>query len=180
MSALMSAEIVNALVLAAVLESDLGSHRKITTFRVLRPVLMTAAIVPLFLDQVATHGAGLAVEVAGAAAGLALGLIALVLVRVYRSERTGRQVSAAAWGYAVLWTVVIGARALFSYGAFHWFGPELGRWMAATAVTVDAITDALIFMAVAMVLTRSIGLAIRAGHGAARTQDDSIRELQGA
>jgi len=33
MSMLIDAEIVNAIVLAAVLEADLGSHRKITRFR---------------------------------------------------------------------------------------------------------------------------------------------------
>ena len=42
MSMLIDAEIVNALVLAAVLEADLGSHRKITRFRLLRPVLLAA------------------------------------------------------------------------------------------------------------------------------------------
>lgn len=51
MSTLMTAEIVNAVVLAAVLEGDLGSHRKITKFRLLRPLLTTAFIVPLFLGR---------------------------------------------------------------------------------------------------------------------------------
>lgn len=41
------------------------------------------------------------------------GLIALVLVRVYRSGTAGKPVSSAGWGYAPLWTAVIGARALF-------------------------------------------------------------------
>lgn len=63
--------------LAAVLEGDLGRHRKITKFRTLRPVLVTAAIVPLFLAKVTIHGEGLAVELAGVAAGLAGGLVDL-------------------------------------------------------------------------------------------------------
>ena len=180
MSTLMTAEIVNAVVLAAVLEADLGPHRTITKFRVLRPILTAAAIVPLFLDKVTTHGAGLAVELAGAAAGVAGGLIALALIRVYRSGTTGRPASAAAWGYALLWTAVIGARALFSYGSLHWFGPQLGHWMISHAVTAGAITDALIFMAIAMVLARTIGLAARARHLPARTPSSRTSELQGA
>lgn len=162
MSLLIDAEIVNAIVLAAVREADLGSHRKITKFRILRPILLAAAVVPLFLEKVTIHGGGLAVELVGAAAGLAAGLIALALVRVYRSGPTGQPVSAAGWGYALLWTGVIGARALFSYGADHWFGNPLGGWLATNSIPAAAITDGLIFMAVAMLITRTAGLAIRA------------------
>jgi hypothetical protein len=81
---------------------------------------------------------------------------------VYRSERTGRPVSAAGRSYALLWIAVIGGRALFSYGASHWFENQLGSWMIAHSVPSAAITDGLIFMAVAMVLPRAIGLARRA------------------
>jgi hypothetical protein len=66
------------------------------------------------------------------------------------------------WGSALLWTGVIGARALFSYGAYHWFSDQLGSWLAANSILSAAITDGLIFMAVAMLLTRTAGLAIRA------------------
>ena len=161
MSVLIDAEIVNALVLAAVLEADLGSHRKIGRFRLLRPILIAAAIVPLFLEKVATHGGGLSVEIAGTAAGVIGGLIALALIRVYRSGTTGKPVSAAGWGYALLWTVVIGARALFSYGANHWFYHQLGSWLTTNTIPSPAITDGLIFMAVAMLLTRTVGLYLR-------------------
>ena len=161
MSMLIDAEIVNVLVLAAVLEADLGSHRKITKFRLLRPILLAAAVVPLFLEKVTTHGGGLTVELAGAAAGVVGGLIALALVRVFRSGATGKPASSAGWGYALLWTGVIGARAIFSYGASHWFGNQLGSWLAANSIPSAAITDGLIFMAVAMLLTRTAGLAIR-------------------
>lgn len=180
MSTLMDAEIVNVIVLAAVLESDLGSHRKITKFRILRPILTTAAVVPLFLEKMTTHGGGLTLEIALGAAGIVLGLVATALMTVYRSPRTGKPVSRAGAGCAALWTVVIGARAAFSYGSFHWFGPQLGHWMISNAVTADAITDALIFMAVAMVLTRTIALAVRARHLPALTPSGRTRELQEA
>jgi hypothetical protein len=67
----------------------------------------------------------------------------------------------AKWGYALFWTAVIGARALFSYGTDHWFGNQLGSWLAASSIPSAAITNGLIFMAVAMLLTRTLGLARR-------------------
>jgi len=154
--------VIDALVLTAVLEADLGGHRKIGTFRIVRPLLIAGAIIPLYLKTVSTAGAGLTLEIALAAAGIVLGLVAAALMSVYRSPTTGRPVSRTGAGYAVLWIVVIGARAAFSYGATHWFGPQLSHWMTTNAVSSAAITDALIFMAVSMLLARTIGLAGRA------------------
>jgi hypothetical protein len=162
-SELTQAEMINGIVLAVTLHSDLGSHKKIGAFRLLRPIVTAAAIVPLFIDPPVTHGNGLAVELAGVAAGLLGGLIAVSLMKVYRSPKTGKPTSAAGWPYALLWLIVVGARAFFSYGATRLFPTQLADWCIAHQVSGDAITDGLIFMAVAMVLTRTLGLAARAG-----------------
>lgn len=162
MSSVEQAMLINAIVLVAVLEADLGPHRRINAFRVVRPLLMAAAIVPLYLKALTTHGTGLGLELTGLLAGVVCGAIAAALVRVYRSPRTGRPVSAAGFGYAALWIVVIGARAAFSYGSVHWFGPQLGHWMLDHRVTADALTDSLLIMAVAMTLTRTVALGARA------------------
>jgi hypothetical protein len=162
MSALTDAMIINGVVLVAVLEGDLGPHRAITRFRILRPLITVALVVPLFLDRPVTHGNGLLVELAGVAAGLLCGLVVAALMRVYRSPKTGRPVSAAGFPYALVWTVVVGARAAFSYGAVHWFPAQLIQWAGAHQVTLAAITDGLIFMAITMVLVRTLGLFTRA------------------
>jgi hypothetical protein len=162
MSPLTQAMVINAVVLFAVLEADIGPHRKIGWFRIARPLFMSAAIVPLYLTALATHGTALALEIAGAGAGLLLGLAATSLMTIYRSPKTGKPASRAGFGYAAIWTVVIVARAAFSYGSYHWFSHQLINWMTSHHVNVDAITNTLILMAVAMVLTRTIGMAIRA------------------
>lgn len=161
-SELTQAEMINGAVLVATLHGDLGTGRKIGPMRLLRPALIAGGIVPLFLGPVVTHGSGLAVELAGIAAGVLGGLAALALTKVYRSPRTGKAVSRATWAYAALWTLVIGARAAFSYGAYHWFPAQLATWCTAHQVTGNALTDGLIFMAVAMLLTRTLGLGARA------------------
>jgi hypothetical protein len=162
LSELTEAMIVNGIVLATVLATDLGPARKIGPMRLLRPVIAAAVIVPLFVNRPVTHGTGLVVEVAGILAGLLGGLAAAALMGVYRSPGTGKPVSRAGWAYAIFWAVVIGARAAFSYGAVHWFEGPLVSWAIANQVSVAAITDGLIFMALAMVLMRTAGIGLRA------------------
>jgi hypothetical protein len=162
MSELTEAMIVNAIVLVTVLASDVGPARKIGRMRLLRPVIAAVVIIPIFIKDPATNGSGLAVEIAGVAAGVLGGLVAAALMRVYRSPKTGQPVSSAGWPYAIFWTVVIGARAAFSYGTAHWFTNSIVAWAVANRVSEAAITDGLIFMAIVMVIVRTAGLAARA------------------
>jgi hypothetical protein len=162
MSPLTQAMIVNAVVLATVLATDLGPARKIGPMRLLRPLVAAAVIIPFFISQPVTHGSGLAVEIAGCVAGLLGGLAAAALMKVYRSPVTGRPVSSAGVPYAAFWIVIVGARAAFSYGAGHWFTAQIVSWAIANRVAEAAITDGLIFMAVVMILVRTIGLGVRA------------------
>jgi hypothetical protein len=159
---LTNALIVNGLVLLAVLESDLGPARKLGRFRLLRPLLLSVSIVPMFLQAVATQGTGLALEIGGGVAGVLLGLAAVSLMGIRREPATGRLVTRAGAAYAALWIAVIAARSCFSIGAVHWFNHPLATWMIDHQVSGAAITDALIVMAVAMTLTRTLSLAVRA------------------
>ena len=161
-SQLSEAMIVNGVVLATVLATDLGPARAIGRMRLLRPVIAAAVIIPLFIDHPVTSGHGLAVEIAGLAAGILGGLAAAALMRVYRSPSTGKPVSRAGWGYGIFWTVIVAARAAFSYGSAHWFTGSLVSWAVANQVPQAAIVDGLIFMAAAMVIVRTAGLAARA------------------
>jgi len=58
MSPLADAMIINAAVLFATLEADLGPHRKIGLVRMLRTPLVVAAVIPLFLDRPVPTGTG--------------------------------------------------------------------------------------------------------------------------
>jgi len=171
MSELTEAMIVNAVVLVTVLATDVGPARRIGRGRLLRPVIAAAVIVPLFVRSPVTRGTGLAVEIAGVAAGVLAGLAAVALMRVYRSGRDGRPASRAGWPYAALWTVIIGARAAFSWGAAHWFTAALVAWCIAHQVSQAAITDGLIFMAIVMVLVRTAVIGLRAAQLPATTPE---------
>jgi len=160
-SELTEAMIVNGAVLASVLATDLGPARKIGKARMLRPLLV-AAVAPVFLQQPVTSGNGLIVELAGVAAGILGGLAAAALMRVYRSPETGRPVTSAGLAYAAFWTMIIAARAAFSYGSAHWFTDQIVSWAVANHVAEAAIVDGLIVMAIVMVLVRTVSMGVRA------------------
>jgi hypothetical protein len=152
--------LINLGVLVAVLQADLG-HRKVNLHRLLRPVLIAGIIIPLFVKNFTTSGNGLTLEIVCSAAGLLLGLLAAGLLKVQRDMTTGGVVSYAGSPYAALWIVVIGARIAFTYGSQHVFRDQLGHWMMTNQITGDALTDALVFMAIAMLVARTGGLAMK-------------------
>jgi hypothetical protein len=165
--------IVNLAVLFAVLEADLG-RRKISNFRLLRPLLLAAAIVPLFIVHPATAGNGEILEIALAGLGALLGVVAASgLMKISYDDASQTCVSTAGAAYGVFWVAIIGARLLFTYGSNHWCRTQLEHWMVANGITVDALTDALIFMAVAMAVARTVRLAV----GRAQAHRHSTHEL---
>ena len=76
--------IVNLAVLFAVLEADLG-RRKISTFRILRPLLLAAGIIPLFINDPATAGNGEVLEIVLAGSACSSGIVAAS--RPHESQR---------------------------------------------------------------------------------------------
>lgn len=158
--------IVNLAVLAAVLEADLG-RREVARLRLARPILMAAAIVPFFARSVATSGPGLTLELAGTGAGALLGLLAAGLMRTEYDPDKHSVFSRAGGAYAALWTVVIGARLWFAYASAHVFPVRLGQWLATGHITPNALTDALIFLALSMLVTRTAALLGKAARARA-------------
>ena len=148
-------------ILAVVILSDYGV-RKVTTARLVRPFITAIVIVPFFFKGAATSGNGLLLEVAGLLAGIALGVLAASLMRVFADPATGRAATRGGISYCLFWVVIVAARLYFAYGAQHVFSQQLGEWLFTNHIAVNALTAAIIFFSVAMLLGRTGALALRA------------------
>jgi|SRR5215467_3212381 len=152
--------IINLVVLGAVLETDLG-RRKITWFRLARPLLAAGAVIAYYLIKtpLTTGGGGLGFELAPAALGIILGVAAGLIFRVSPGA-DGSPRSQAGIGYAALWIVVAGTRIGFAYATSH--SHHLQAWLFTRHITAGTITGALIFMAAGMLVFRTAILGLRA------------------
>lgn len=148
-----SAWIINLIVLGAVLEADLGT-RRITWFRLARPVLLGGAIIAFEIKPGGKPG----LELALAGLGIVLGLAAGAIFRVFR-DGNGVARSRAGTGYAALWTAIIGARLAVAYLARDDHGFQV--WLYTHQITSAALTDGLIFMAIGVLLARTGSLLAR-------------------
>jgi hypothetical protein len=172
--------VINLVVLGVILEADLG-RRKIGWFRVIRPLIAVATIVPLYLTAVPTSGNNLALQGIGVGVGVLLGLACHLFLSVHfdaaTKGRKGRAVSRAGFGYVLFWVMIFGARLAFIYGSEHVFSNAVGQFLVTYQLTVAGLTDALIFMALAMALARSVLLG---GRGLAVRRHQPARQLQAA
>ncbi len=151
--------LLNLALIGYILYSNLGT-KTLTRQRILLPVLIVAAVGCWFLQDLPTAENDAALELVGAAVGVALGLAAAFLVRVEQTS-DGRVVATAGIAYAALWIAVIGGRMLFAYGADHWYPEAIARFSITHQFTgADAWTAAFVLMALTMVLTRVAATAL--------------------
>ncbi len=152
--------ILNVALLVFVLGTNLGT-RAVTGARLLLPVALVGVAGWFFLQDLPTTAGDTRLELAGALTGVALGFAAAALMPV-RRDSTGRIVTTAGTGYAVLWIAVIGGRIAFAYSATGWASRTVGEFSMAQQITgAAAWTAAFVMMALAMVLTRVAVTATR-------------------
>lgn len=147
----------------AVLLVDLG-RRRLTALRLLRPLIMTAVIVPFVAPKMDLAGKGLDLEIGACVAGVLLGLLAAACMRVERAEASGNSlVTVAGLAYALVWVAFALARLAFVWETENnkSFARQLGQWLMENHISVAAFADAIMFLGFAMLIAHRAALYVR-------------------
>jgi hypothetical protein len=148
-------------ILAMVLFTDLGT-RRLTTRRMRRPLLISAAVVMFFLlPGLPTSGGDITWYAVAAAIGASLGLLSLITIRV-GVDVDGTVVTAAGVLYATVWIVSIGGRLLLGWAMSNVFPQATYGFMVGQHISGGAAIRA---MFICMILGE---VAVRTGTIVAR------------
>lgn len=159
--------LLNIALLTWILSSNLGT-RTLTARRIAIPLVFVAAAGWLYLKDAPTLGNDGVLVMAGLAAGVVMGVLAALTMRVRRAG--DRVVTTAGVAYAAVWLFVVGGRVAFAYGAEHWFPRAIGQFSRDHLITgADAWTAAFVTMALAMVVSRLAVTGMRALRVSGRT-----------
>lgn len=170
--------LLNAGLLIFILATNLGT-RPVTRRRLTLPIILAAVAGILLLTNVPTRGNDLALDYIGAGAGIALGILAALLMRVERNPR-GQVISRAGFPYAALWLLVIGGRVAFAESASGWAAPAVRDFSISNSITgSDAWTAAFIIMALTMVAARVVTTYIRCRTLPVRAHATSSQPVRG-
>ncbi|WP_037577698.1 DUF1453 family protein [Phaeacidiphilus oryzae] len=133
--------------------------RRLTVRSLLLPVALVCWAGFHYLHAVPTSGDDLLLIVPATLAGLALGVGAGVLTRVYRGDDAvlARATAAA----AVLWVLGVGVRLAFQVYSTHGGAPSIGRFSVDHQISADAWAPALVLMAFGEVLARTAVVWLR-------------------
>ncbi|HZS13856.1 MAG TPA: hypothetical protein VFC09_04600 [Candidatus Dormibacteraeota bacterium] len=139
--------------------TQVGEHAA-SRRRLLLPLGVVAAVAVNMLPGIPTAGNDVAFEAIGVVAGAFLGLAAAFLMRV-RSREDGRVTITAGFGYAALWTAVIGGRLAFALWASGPGSRTVGTFSMAHHITGDAWIAFFVLMALAMILVRTAVVGVQ-------------------
>ncbi|MER7468547.1 hypothetical protein [Streptomyces sp. NPDC097981] len=160
MSPFLTALIASGVILIIILSTDLGT-RQITNMRLLRSIIAIAIVIALFVHTLPLDGNDPWLQLAGIGAGVICGLIAATLLPAHRGS-DGEVYTRGGIAYAIVWTLMSASRVLFAYGSEHWFTQDVILFSIENKLSgQDVYSNAFVFMALAMVLTRTAVLLVR-------------------
>ncbi len=156
-------EIVTFAGLATFIIATQMGRRRLTLRRLLLPFVAVVLVGYHYLQGVPTVGGDLDFEVTLSLAGALCGILAAGFMDVERDDQTGSIVTEAGITYAALWAIVFGGRLAFAWAASNLWSHQVAQFSIQHQITSSAAwTAAFVFMALSMVLTRTLVVAVRA------------------
>lgn len=154
LSPFLNALIASGTILVVILSTDLGT-RRVTNTRMLPSILAIAVTLALFVHTLPIDGNDPSFQLAGIGTGIICGLVAAALLPAHR-DASGGVSTKGGIGYALVWIALSALRVLFAYGSQHWFSEGMDRFSIDYKLSGQAVySNAFVFMALAMVLTRT-------------------------
>jgi hypothetical protein len=124
------------------------------------PLVVVAVVAHTYLTTIPTGGADLLLIVGLTVIGTAFGLISALATRL-RRDGAGAVLVKAGWLAAGVWVLSMGSRFAFAVWASHGGGPALYRFTLSHHLDITVWTAALVLMALAEVVTRTLVLYAR-------------------
>ncbi|MFE9689630.1 hypothetical protein [Micromonospora sp. NPDC005806] len=151
--------LANLAIVAVLLARDWG-HRRVSLLALLRPLLLSAVVVPFVMPGWDLTGNGLLLELATVAAGALLGVLASSFMRV-TVDATGRAWTDAGLAYVAVWIAIAASRQAFIYGCQHWFTRDLGAFLVGNRISVNAFADSIMLLTLTTVVANRLAILIR-------------------
>jgi uncharacterized membrane protein len=158
-----STEIIVFAGLATLIIGTQVGIRPLTLRRLLLPFLAAGAVAYHYLHGIPTTGGDLDFDISLSIAGSLCGVLAACLMDVERDEHSGRLVTRAGAAYAGLWAIVFGGRLAFAWAASNLWTQQVMQFSLQHALSGSAAwTAGFVLMALAMIVTRTTVVAVRA------------------
>jgi hypothetical protein len=160
--AMQEALLVSGALLAIVLLTQVGKHR----FGWIKWGISMAFVGYLYwdtYDRTAFTTPNVTAGALGIAAGTAIGILLMRVMRVYRHPGNQRIYTKAGWAYLGIWLAVLLARTAFLFALENWdaFAERFGRWMLEQRLDSDGIAAFFVLMAMTMVGYRTMVCLVR-------------------
>ena len=135
-------------------------ERTLTTKSLIRPLVIVGAAAANYLHGIPTAGNDLVLVGILALLGGAIGLASAKTV-IMRAGDDGTVLARAGWASGFFWVLGMGSRFAFIYWITHFGGSTIAQFSAQHAITMNTWSVALLAMAVAEVVSRSVLMAAR-------------------
>lgn len=154
--------ILSGVLLTIVLFTQVGRHR-FGPVKLLLPVGFVLYVGYLILTDMAFTRPNITVASIGTGIGVAIGLLLLASMRVERDPGNRKAYTRAGLFYLAIWLVVLVGRLIFIWqvDTNDSFAKTFGEFMFDNGFDADGVAAFFVLMAMAMVLIRTIGVAIK-------------------
>ena len=152
--------VINAILVLLVLRQI--QERRLDLVSLVLPVVLVGAAAAYYLHSVPAAGNDIALDLTLAAAGAILGVACALTTRMWRGADAVALARAGVVA-AILWIVGIGSRMGFALYSSHGGAAAIARFSVAHDITSSAAwVAALVMMALAEVIARTVALRVRA------------------